>query len=111
MLSIYKRQHASDPCDGQNSQFVRFIEHQVRQMIVNENFLIVRSKYLSLTRSRAEEFYAEHKGKFFYNRLVTYMSSGRCQPLILARGEAIAHWRQLMGPTKVCNAQRNRKLN
>ena len=80
-------------------------------MIVNENFLIVRSKYLSLTRSRAEEFYAEHKGKFFYNRLVTYMSSGRCQPLILARGEAIAHWRQLMGPTKVCNAQRNRKLN
>ena len=74
---------------------------KVHQMIVDEKFLIVRSKYLSLSRSRAEDFYAEHKGKFFYNRLVTYMSSGRCQPLILARPGAIGHWRQLMGPTKV----------
>ena len=74
---------------------------KVRQMIVDEKFLIVRSKYLSLSRSRAEDFYAEHKGKFFYNRLVTYMSSGKCQPLILARDGAIGHWRQLMGPTKV----------
>ena len=74
---------------------------KVRQMIVDEQFLIVRSKYLSLSRSRAEDFYAEHKGKFFYNRLVTYMSSGWCQSLILARPGAIAHWRQLMGPTKV----------
>ena len=70
-------------------------------MILDEKFLIVRSKYLSLSRSRAEDFYAEHEGKFFYNRLVTYMSSGRCQPLILARPGAILHWRQLMGPTKV----------
>ena len=74
---------------------------KVHQMIVDEKFLIVRSKYLSLSRSRAEDFYAEHEGKFFYNRLVTYMSSGQCQPLILARPGAIGHWRQLMGPTKV----------
>lgn len=74
---------------------------KVRQMIVDEKFLIVRSKYLSLSRSRAEDFYVEHEGKFFYNRLVTYMSSGQCQPLILARTGAIAHWRKLMGPTKV----------
>ena len=46
-------------------------------------------------------FYGEHQGKFFYNRLVTYMSSGTCQPLILYRPDAIQHWRQLMGPTKV----------
>ena len=50
---------------------------------------------------RAEQFYSEHKEKFFYNRLVTFMSSGPCQPLILARQDAISGWRELMGPTKV----------
>ena len=51
--------------------------------------------------ARAEEFYSEHREKFFYNRLVTFMSSGPCQPLILAREDAISGWRELMGPTKV----------
>jgi len=73
----------------------------VRNMILENNFLIVRSKILHLSRSRAEQFYAEHSQKFFYTRLVTYMSSGPCQPLILARAEAITGWRELMGPTKV----------
>ena len=50
--------------------------------------------------SRAEEFYSEHREKFFYNRLVTFMSSGPCQPLILASQDAISRWRELMGPTK-----------
>jgi len=70
-------------------------------MIIENNFLVVRSKIINMPRSRAEQFYAEHKEKFFYNRLVTFMSSGPCQPLILARQEAITGWRELMGPTKV----------
>merc|ERR1719341_1140319 len=70
-------------------------------MIIENNFLVVRSKILNLPRSRAEQFYAEHKEKFFYTRLVTFMSSGPCQPLILARQQAITGWRELMGPTKV----------
>ena len=74
---------------------------QVHKMILDNNFHIVRSKYLHLPRSKAEQFYEEHKEKFFYNRLVTFMSSGRCQPLILYRQEAISHWRSVMGPTKV----------
>ena len=74
---------------------------QVHKMILDNNFHIVRSKYLNLPRSKAEQFYEEHKDKFFYNRLVTFMSSGRCQPLILYRQEAISHWRSVMGPTKV----------
>ena len=73
----------------------------VQKMIVENNFLIVRSKILSLSRTKAEEFYKEHEGKFFYNRLVTFMSSGPCQPLVLAKAGAIADWRKLMGPTKV----------
>jgi len=74
---------------------------EVRQMILDRNFLVVRSKFEDLSRRRVEQFYAEHEGKFFYNRLVTYMSSGTCHAHILARPDAIAEWRRLMGPTKV----------
>ena len=72
-----------------------------QEMILASGFLVVRSRLTCLTRCAAEQFYAEHRGKFFYNRLVTFMSSGPCQPLILAGQDAISRWRELMGPTKV----------
>ena len=40
----------------------------VRNMIVKKNFFVIQSQVVNLSRQRAEEFYAEHKGKFFYNR-------------------------------------------
>jgi len=73
----------------------------VRQMIVDRGFLVVRSRSIDLSRAEAERFYGEHRGKFFYNRLVTYMSSGTCHAHVLAKADAIADWRRLMGPTKV----------
>jgi len=73
----------------------------VRQMIIDRNFIVVRSKFVDLQRSDVERFYQEHEGKFFYNRLVTYMSSGTCHAHVLAKEDAIADWRRLMGPTKV----------
>lgn len=50
---------------------------------------------------KAHEFYDEHKGKFFFNRLVTFMTSGPSILHILARENAIQTWRAMMGPTKV----------
>ena len=38
--------------------------------------------------------------KFFFERLVTYMSSGETEALVLARHRAVEKWRELMGPTK-----------
>ena len=74
---------------------------RVQQMILDSDFLVVRSNTVHLSSSRAEQFYEEHREKFFYNRLVTFMSSGPCQPLVLAGRDSIARWRELMGPTKV----------
>ena len=53
----------------------------------------------------AEQFYSDHKEKFFYNRLLTFMSSGPSDVHILAEYNAIFKWRQLLGPTKVYQAQ------
>ncbi|KAK3608595.1 hypothetical protein CHS0354_042587 [Potamilus streckersoni] len=77
------------------------IVRQIKNVILRHGFYFVRSKLLTLTRAKAEEFYKEHDGKFFHNRLVSFMSSGPISVHILARENAIAEWRKLMGPTKV----------
>ena len=43
------------------------------------------SSLVTLGKEQAEAFYAEHAGKFFHQRLVEHMTSGPCQPLILAK--------------------------
>lgn len=83
--------------------------HQVRQMILQKGFIVLRSNIIpKMTRTQAEAFYEEHRDRFFYNRLVTYMSSGSVHAHILALPSntpndtnAIKVWRDLMGPTKV----------
>ncbi|KAG0711212.1 Nucleoside diphosphate kinase 6 [Chionoecetes opilio] len=77
----------------------------IRSKIIQEKFFVVRHKEIRLQRDKTEEFYKEHKGKFFYNRLVTFMASGPIQALVLAREDAIRHWRTVMGPTKVYKAK------
>lgn len=77
------------------------IEH-VRDLLLKNNFIAIKSKQEHLSRAKVEDFYREHESKFFFNRLVTYMSSGPCHVHILGRqNEAIKTWRDLMGPTKV----------
>lgn len=49
----------------------------------------------------AQEFYSEHRRKFFYNRLTTFMSSSPIYALILAKSDAINSWRSLMGKANV----------
>ncbi|KAK3857936.1 hypothetical protein Pcinc_035844 [Petrolisthes cinctipes] len=73
----------------------------IQHKIIDEGFLVVRSKEMRLRQEQMEKFYEEHKGKFFYNRLITFMASGPTHALILAHENAIKHWREVMGPTKV----------
>ncbi|KAJ8033203.1 Nucleoside diphosphate kinase 6 [Holothuria leucospilota] len=78
---------------------------EIQNIILQNGFFFVRSKILQWSRRDAELFYREHKGRFFYNRLVGFMSSGPMSAHILAREDAIGHWRKLMGPTKTFRAK------
>lgn len=78
---------------------------EVRDIMLENNFYIIQSKVVKWNRSEAGQFYAAHKGRFFYNRLVGFMSMGPMSVHVLARDDAIAHWRKLMGPTKVFKAK------
>lgn len=46
----------------------------IRNIIINSNFKVVKSQQFCLTKNQAELFYDEHKTKFFFNRLVTFMT-------------------------------------
>lgn len=78
---------------------------KIIEQISSANFNILRAERKTISLSNAENFYNEHKTKFFYNRLITFMTSGPSEILILAKYNAISEWRKLMGPTKVFRAQ------
>eukprot|EP00485_Elphidium_margaritaceum_P005853 CAMPEP_0202692954 /NCGR_PEP_ID=MMETSP1385-20130828/7196_1 /ASSEMBLY_ACC=CAM_ASM_000861 /TAXON_ID=933848 /ORGANISM="Elphidium margaritaceum" /LENGTH=556 /DNA_ID=CAMNT_0049348565 /DNA_START=80 /DNA_END=1750 /DNA_ORIENTATION=- len=70
-----------------------------------EGFAIIEQKQLKLSAERAQQFYAEHKGKGFFDELVTFMTSGDIVALKLERENAIKTWRNVMGPTNFQKAK------
>ena len=60
---------------------------------------IVALKLLQLSRAQAEGFYAEHKGRPFFESLVDFMVSGPVVVQVLAGENAVALNRELMGAT------------
>lgn len=60
---------------------------------------IVALKKLRLTEEQARGFYAVHKERPFYGELVAFMTSGPVLVSALEGPNAIAAWRDLMGPT------------
>lgn len=90
----------------------------------NPDLMVVRQKRLFWKTEEAEAFYAEHKGRFYYDRLIAgmtrfdvfllslcrprmlmyalplYSFSGPSMALALAGPNAIQEWRAMLGPTK-----------
>lgn len=60
---------------------------------------IVASRMVHLTKEQAEGFYAEHKGRPFFNDLVSFMTSGPVVVQVLEGENAVALNRKLMGAT------------
>ncbi|XP_022822994.1 nucleoside diphosphate kinase 6-like [Spodoptera litura] len=76
----------------------------IRNLLKNK-FVVLRTKRVNLDTKTACRFYKEHFGKFFYNRLVTFMSSGSIDLHVLGHVNAITLWRQMLGPTSVYKGQ------
>lgn len=65
---------------------------------------IIASKMLRLTRGQAEGFYAEHKGRPFFDGLVEFMTSGPIMVQVLEAENAVQRNRDIMGATNPDNA-------
>lgn len=67
--------------------------------IEQEGLQIVRLRMQLLTTIDAADFYAVHRDRFFFADLVKFMTSGPVVLMALRGVDAVARWRQLMGPT------------
>lgn len=63
-------------------------------------FIIRRLEMISMSRSQAEEFYSVHKGKPFFNELISFIISGPVVGAIIEGIDAIATARRMIGSTK-----------
>ena len=77
----------------------RHLAKEINDIFERNGLTIVAQKEMHLTEGDAGEFYAEHKGRPFYNDLVMYMSSGPVMVQVLAGDEAIKKNREIMGTT------------
>ena len=77
---------------------------RIISMWLKNDFDIVAIKKLRMTRPQAEGFYAEHKGKPFFDGLIDFMTSYPVYLLVLERKNAIAGNRELMGKTNPAEA-------
>ncbi len=77
---------------------------EIIRRIETAGFRIVNLRYLRQTKSVAEEFYAIHKGKPFYDELCNYMSSGPIVPMVVEGEHAVAGIRELIGKTNPAEA-------
>lgn len=65
---------------------------------------IVAAKMLQLSKEQAQEFYAIHKDRPFYNDLVNFVISGPVFVQVLEGDDAIAKNREIMGATNPAEA-------
>ena len=65
---------------------------------------IVAQKMLFLSKKTAENFYAIHKDRPFFNDLVSFMISGPVVVQVLKGENAVAKNREIMGATNPANA-------
>lgn len=65
---------------------------------------LVGAKFMQVSKALAEEHYAEHKGKPFYDGLVTYITASPVMAMAWEGPNAVAAIRQTMGSTRPTEA-------
>jgi nucleoside-diphosphate kinase len=59
----------------------------------------VAVKFMVISKEMAENHYGEHKGKGFYNSLISFITSGPVLAMVLEGDNAVSVCRNLMGKT------------
>jgi nucleoside-diphosphate kinase len=75
------------------------LEKKINRIFWKNGLKIMDQKKVQLTKKQAEKFYAEHRGKEFFDGLCDYMSSGPIIVQILGGKGAVARNREIMGST------------
>lgn len=79
----------------------------ILQRFEEQGLKVIAAKMKQLTLDEAEAFYAEHKGRDFYEPLIKYMVSAPIVVLVLSGEDAIVKNRALIGATDPAKAEAN----
>jgi nucleoside-diphosphate kinase len=83
----------------------RNLIEDIKKIFIENNFKILNSKKIHISKEEASEFYKVHQAKPFYNDLCAYLSSGPIFVMILENNDAVALNRKLMGATNPNDAE------
>ncbi|XP_074530723.1 nucleoside diphosphate kinase homolog 5 [Halichoeres trimaculatus] len=78
---------------------------EIEDTILKSGFTILQRRKLHLSPEQCGDFYAEHYGKPVFPSLTAFMSSGPIIALTLARKNAVAHWKSIIGPVNSIKAR------
>ena len=77
---------------------------EVVSRIEKKGYKIVSMKLMQIPKETAEEHYGEHKGKPFFDGLVSFITSGPVVAMVVEGEGAILGWRTMMGATNPADA-------
>jgi nucleoside-diphosphate kinase len=77
---------------------------KIIDLIIQSGFKIQALKLSRLSKEKAEEFYAIHKERGFFNDLIKFMTEGPIIAAILEKDNAVEDFRKLIGATNPANA-------
>ena len=78
---------------------------EINEMISSKDLIILNSVKTNISKEIAENFYAEHSQKPFFNDLVDFITSGPAIVQILQGESCISNYRDLMGATNPAEAK------
>ena len=76
----------------------------INSIIEESGLRIVGQRRIHMTRGEAQEFYAIHAERPFYNDLVEFMTSGPVVVQVLEGENAVMAYREIMGATNPTDA-------
>jgi nucleoside-diphosphate kinase len=84
--------------------FARNLTGEIIARFERKGLRIARLELTTLDRALAEQHYAEHQGKPFFEELVSFITSGPLVAMVLEGQEAVKAARQLIGATNPLEA-------
>jgi nucleoside-diphosphate kinase len=84
--------------------FARGLTGEIVARFEHKGLRIAAMRHMTMDRAVAEQHYAEHQGKGFYEELVSFITSGPLVALVLEGRDATIAARQVIGATNPLEA-------
>jgi nucleoside-diphosphate kinase len=84
--------------------FARNLTGEIIARFERKGLRIAALRYMTMEREMAEQHYAEHVGKPFFEELVSFITSGPLVAMVLEGQDAVTAARQVIGATNPLEA-------